>query len=224
MFRAVAFGLATLLPFGFVQGQQAPAGQPKATPKAAKAPPKKTDLVPLSDVVRAVELVIDAYNQRQDVISGTLPPLKTADFDFKTVVDIKGGPSVNFWIFKAGYSHEKQSTNDVTFEYVPQGFKPHGHLAIEPPPNLKDELTRAIEGAATQIKGEKDSDTSPLALKLNQLAITLAFQISNDYQGGLNIPIHMVTLGGTLDYNHADVQSVKLTFAFPEKPKDQTPD
>jgi hypothetical protein len=223
MFKWVAIGLAMFLPC-VVQAQQAPAAAPKPAAKADKKPPKPSDIVPLSNIVQAVELVVDAYNNRPDVKSGLLPPLKTADFDFKTVIDVKGGPSVNFWIFKLGYSHEKQSTNDVTFEYIPQPIKPGGRPGIVATVDLKDELTKAIEGAANQIKGEKENDKSPLTLKLNQLAITLAFQVSNDYSGGLNIPIHMVTLGGTLEYNRADVQSLKVTFAFPTKPDDKKPD
>jgi hypothetical protein len=228
MLKWVAIALALLLPC-IVQAQQAPPATSKPAPskpapKPAKKPAKPPDRVPLANIVQAVELVVDAYNIRPDVTTGVLPPLKTADFDFKTVVDVKGGPSINFWIFKAGYSHEKQSTNDVTFQYIPQPIKPEaavGPYAMVIKEDLSDELTKAIESAATQIKGEKESDKNPLALKLNQLAITLAFQVSNDYSGGVNIPIHMVTLGGTLDYNRADVQSVKLTFVFPDKKPDK---
>jgi hypothetical protein len=60
----------------------------------------------------------------------TLPKLGTAEFHCKTIVDTKGGPSINLWIFKAGYTHEEQVTNDLAFVYIPKKeFKPSGHLA-----------------------------------------------------------------------------------------------
>jgi hypothetical protein len=172
--------------------------------------------------------VVDAYNSKPETQgpNATLPSLATADFDFKTVVDVKGGPSVNFFLFKAGYTHEKQTTNDDTFQYIPQPlpFKPGGHLGIPPPVDLKDQLTKAIESAANQVKGEKENDKSPIPLQLKSLAVTLAFAISNDYTGGLNIPIHMVTLGGSGDINTSNTQPVKLTFSFPNKPAEKTAD
>jgi len=198
-------------------------------PTAATKPKQEEPTVKLANIVQAVELVVDAYNSRDDVtgangVTKTMPPLATADFDFKTVVDLKGGPSVNFLIFKLGYTHEKQTTNDVMFEYTPQKLKPGGHLGFLPPTDLKDQLTKAIEQAANEIKGEQATDTSPLPLQFSSLSITLAFQVTNDYQGGLTIPIHLVTVGGTLDKNTAATQSVKLTFSLPkpttEKPGD----
>lgn len=193
----------------------------KTAAPASKSTKPNVQYAKLSNIVQAVELVVDAYNSRDDVTGKngtpkTMPPLKTADFDFKAVVDVKGGPSINFWIIKMGYTHEKQTTNDVTFEYTPKTLKPGGHFARPEGLSLKDALSKAIDQAANEIKGEKASDTSPLPLQFKSLAVTIAFQVTNDYQGGLNIPIHLVTLGLSGDVNSAATQSVKLTFSFPD--------
>jgi hypothetical protein len=202
--------------------QNAPSPAPKPAPVAKKKPPKPAkpaDTVQLSGIVEAVELVVDAYNTRPETqgANPTLPPLKTADFDFKTVVDLKGGVSVNFLIFKFGATHEKAVTNDVTFTYAPQPVKGL-HADLVQGQNLKDELTKAIDGAVNQIKGEQSDDKSPLKFQLKTLAVTLAFAVTGDYSGGLTIPIHMVTLGGTGDISNSSTQTVKLTFSFPDKP------
>jgi hypothetical protein len=219
---AVAILLVAFATDGVAQ-TTTPAPKPKPVPTTKKKPskpPKPADTVVLSGIVEAVELVVDAYNTRPETQgpNPTLPPLKTADFDFKTVVDIKGGVSVNFLIFKFGHTYEQAETNDVSFQYVPKPIKPGGHFAIAQVQDLKDGLTKAIEGAVNQIKGEESSDKSPLKLQLKQLAVTLAFAVTGDYSGGLTIPIHMVTLGGTGDYSKSSTQTVKLTFSFPDKP------
>ena len=225
MSKTLAVAIALMISFS-AHAQAPPRAQgAKPTPKLSNKRAKPANTVPLAGIVEAVELVVDAYNSRPETQqpNPTLPPLKTADFDFKTAVDIKGGVSVNFLIFKIGVTHDKQTTNDVTFQYIPQPLPntPHGHLAVPPPLDLKDALSKAIESAANQIKGEKADDKSPLPLQLKSLAVTLAFAVTNDYNGGLNIPIQMVTLGGTGDVNVNNTQSVKLTFSFPDAASDK---
>jgi Trypsin-co-occurring domain 2 len=213
-FGALFFGM--LLAVSTMKANQKP--QDTETQKAQpKAKPKPNPYVPLANIVQAVELVVDAYNARPEVkgANPTLPPLKTADFDFKTVMDVKGGPTINFLIFKAGYTHEKQTTNDVAFQYTPKPLPNTGPFAATVIPTLGDELSKAIDTAANEIKGEKANDTSPLPLQFHSLTVTVAFQVSNDYQGGLSIPIHLVTLGGSGEVNSAATQSVKLVFSFP---------
>ncbi|MGC2332846.1 MAG: trypco2 family protein [Candidatus Acidiferrales bacterium] len=228
MFKSFAAGIALMTFFAVQSTAQTPAPAPKPKPvtKPTKKAPKPSDTVPLANIVQAVELVVDAYNSRPETQppNPTLPPLATADFDFKTVVDLKGGPSINFLIFKAGYTHEKQTTNDVSFQYIPQPLKHGGMYAAPVPITLNDQLTQAIEKGANAIKGEQANDKSPLPLSLKTLAVTVAFTVSSDYTGGLTIPIHLVTLGGTADYNTSAVQTVKLTFTFPAKPGDKPGD
>ncbi|MGH9512514.1 MAG: trypco2 family protein [Terriglobales bacterium] len=185
---------------------------PKTSQKNNKKPETSTT-IPLVSVVKAVEMVVNAYNSRPDTQGEkpALPPLATADFDFKTVAETKGGPSVNFLIFKAGYTHDKQKTNEVDFQYTP-----HAVHALDQA-TLSDELSKAIEAAAKQIKGEAENGDSPGSLELKQFTVTLGFSIAKDYNGGLSIPIHLVTLGGSLDYTSSSVQQVKLAFVFPDK-------
>jgi len=88
---------------------------------------EKAPTVPLSDVIAATESVLDdfqTYAKSPAGIKDGLPPLATANFDFKTVVDTKGGISINLFIFTIGASHEKQQTNDLDFTYMPH---------VEPP-------------------------------------------------------------------------------------------
>jgi len=216
------FALTTAHTNAMPRNAQTAAGTAQEKTRAAKKSkkPANTPYVKLSNIVQAVELVVDAYNSRDDVTGKngtpkTMPPLKTADFDFKTVVDVKGGPSVNFWIIKLGYTRENQTTNEVAFEYIPKFLGTGGRYTKPRALDLKDELSKAIDQAANEIKGEKASDTSPLPLQFKSLAVTIGFQVTNDYQGGVNIPIHLVTLGLSGDVNRAATQSVKLTFSFP---------
>jgi len=194
-------------------------GQNSSIPQKATNKPKQTtkkpgaDVVPLTAVLEAVEAIVDSYNSRPETMGANpkLPPLSTADFDFKTVADLKGGPSINLWIFKAGYTHDSQKTNEVDYQYKPQTV-----VGLDQQ-TLTDELSKAIEGAANQILGATDGDKSKMKLALKQFSITFAYSIGKEYTGGLNIPIHMVTLGGSLDKTDTSVQQVKLVFAYPDK-------
>jgi hypothetical protein len=56
-------------------------------------------------------------------------------------------------------------------------------------------------------------------LQLQQLAFTIGFTVSDEYQGGLNIPVHLVTLGGSITRDTSAIQTVTLTFAFPKDGK-----
>ena len=226
MFKTLALAIALVVSFAAQSEAQTqpPAAKPKPTTKPAKKPAKTTDTVPLAGIVQAVELVVDAYNTKPETKGPNplLPPLATADFDFKTAVDLKTGITVNFLIFKFGHTHENQKTNDVSFQYKPEPIKPGGgKFSIIPTEDLKDELTKAIEGAANQVKSEKENDKSPMPLQLKTLAVTLAFAVTGDYSGGLTIPIHMVTLGPSADFSTANTETVKLTFSFPDKPGDK---
>jgi hypothetical protein len=55
-------------------------------------------------VVAEVEKALDVYQQSPDVVQKALPPLASADFDFKTVIDTKGTLGIGLYIFKIGGS------------------------------------------------------------------------------------------------------------------------
>jgi hypothetical protein len=67
----------------------------------------KKQTYPLSDVIAVTESALNDY--QTDATSNGLPPLATADLDFKTVVDTKGGPSIN--LFNSLLGHRTRSSN-----------------------------------------------------------------------------------------------------------------
>lgn len=242
MFKRVAMGLALLVPC-IVQAQQAPGtdqfldetkcvdkdqAAPAAPPAGKKANKVKlpTDkLVPLSVVVCEVEKALDAYQQSPEVMDKTkkdvLPAILSADFDFKTVVDTKGTLGIGFYIFKIGGSYDKQTANEVDFQYVPKSLlKGPGYAVENATVSLQDELLKTIKNAAKAIKEEQAkpvpiSQKDPLVFK--QLSVTVNYGVTGDINGGVSVPINIVTLTAQLDRSKNAVQSVKLVFAAPPK-------
>jgi hypothetical protein len=242
MFRWVAIGLALLLPF-IVQAQQASAPDeflddtactkdqpappvPPAGKKAKKSKIPADKLVPLSLVVCEVEKALDAYQQSPEVSDKTkkdvLPGILSADFDFKTVVDTKGTLGIGFYIFKIGGSYDKQTTNDVVFQYVPKSLvKGPGYAVEKATVTLQEQLLKTIKDAASAIKAEQArpvpiSEKDPLVFK--QLSVTISYGVTWDINGGATVPISVVTLTAQLDRSKNAVQSVKLVFGPPPKP------
>lgn len=187
---------------------------------------EKSPTYPLSQVITATEQALNDYQTFATSAGNTdkLPPLATADFDFKTVVDTKGGISVNLYIFTIGASHEKQDTNEVDFQYQPHVQK---ELALEyfdldgtkAPKTLYQQLIDTMKESAKEIKNaseQKGSETNQL--DFCQLSMAISFGVTTDVQGGIKAPIEFVTLSATLDRSKNNVQQVKLVF----KVKDPT--
>lgn len=177
------------------------------------------NLMLLSRVVCEVEQALDAYQQSNDVDKGVLPKLATADFDFKTVVDTKGGLTINLFIFKFGTTVEKQDTNEVDFQYVPKSLL---KTAFEGgrTKSLQQELIDTIRSAAEAIV-EQTKDPTPAKdpLVFKQLSVTISYGVTWDINGGINAPISLVTLGASIDHSKNNVQQVKVVFSPPQKPK-----
>lgn len=241
MFKWVAIALALLFPC-LAQAQEAAASDkflddtacakdqiapavPPAGKKAKKSKIPADKLVPLSLVVCEVEKALDAYQQSPEVSNKTkkdlLPGILSADFDFKTVVDTKGTLGVGFYIFKIGGSYDKQNTNDVVFQYVPKSLlKGPGYAIEKATVSLQDQLLKTIKDAALAIKAEQAkpvpiSEKDPLVFK--QLSVTISYGVTWDINGGVTVPINVVTLTAQLDRSKNAVQSVKLVFAPPPK-------
>jgi len=197
---------------------------PPAQPSSAKKPKKSNEdnRMFLSRVVCEVEQALDAYQQSEDVeTKAILPKLATADFDFKTVVDTKGGFTISLLIFKFGGTVEKQDTNDVDFQYVPKSLL---KTALEGgrTKSLQDQLIETIRSAAKAIVEQSKMPTQgkdPLTFK--QLSVTISYGVTWDVNGGINAPISLVTVGASLDRNKNNVQQVKLVFAPPTDTKDK---
>jgi hypothetical protein len=181
--------------------------------------------VPLARVICEVEQALDDYQDEVTTplkpASDMLPGLATADMDFKTVVDTKGGISFSFLLFKFGVTHDNQATNDLDFIYEPKSRhrtgNAHGFQKVEP---FQPKLVETIKAAARAIQDQRSAvQTSKDPLVLKQFSVTLAFSVTWDGSAGATGPIELVTIGGTYERSRNDVQTVKLTFADPDKPK-----
>jgi hypothetical protein len=198
-----------------------------AAPETGKKKPKvnkkaEGNKLLLSRVVCEVELALDTYQQSQEVENDhTLPKLASADFDFKTVVDTKGGVSINLFIFKFGGTYDKQDTNDVDFQYVPKSLL---KTALEGgrAKSLQTELIDTIKSAAKAIvEQSKMPSPSKDPLVFKQLTVGISYGVTWDVNGGINAPIHLVTLGASLDRSKNNVQQVKLVFSPPPKKSEE---
>ena len=93
MLKSVALAIALIVSVACQSAAQTSTPAPKTKPaaKGSAKHPTSSPTVPLANIVQAVELVVDAYNSKPETQgpNPTLPPLATADFDFKTVVDVK---------------------------------------------------------------------------------------------------------------------------------------
>ncbi len=179
-----------------------------ATPAlAGDSQPK--DTVDLNSVIKQVTSALNDYQNNLGGGADALPPLASAEFDFKTTVGTTVGGSINILIFKFGASHERDVVNDVTFTYsLPKPPKAAATAHAKKPPTLEDELAKTIQAAAAAVK------TAGTLGKLNfsKLAVTLQYGVKWDGNGGVNIPVSLVTIGVSGDVNKNTVQSVKLTF------------
>jgi hypothetical protein len=200
-------------------------GTPATTTSPTKCPvPQVTATVPtdkfeapagtadLHSVIISVEAAINCYQTSIGSGPDALPPLKQADFDFKTTTGKIGGISVSFFIFQLKASKEKDTTNEITFTY---GLKTSSEgLALKrkaPPIQLADALVSDMQAAAAAVK-----DAAKLGkLNFNQLKVVLQFGIQFEGNVAINAPVQIVTLGASGDYKKNEVQSVTLTFASP---------
>lgn len=233
MFKSIAVALFLFVPSIALAADQpttpctiAASATPAPTaPSASKEKKSKNknanNLMLLSRVVCEVEQALDAYQQSDDVDKGVLPKLATADFDFKTVVDTKGGPTINLFIFKFGATVEKQDTNEVDFQYVPKSLLKTA-LEAHRTKSLQQEMIDTIRSAAQAIVEQtKNPAPAKYPLVFKQLSVTISYGVSWDINGGINAPISLVTLGASIDHSKNNVQQVKVVFSPPEKPKDE---
>jgi hypothetical protein len=195
--------LICLIPVAtFSQSSQTPV-QPTAM--AAASP---NDVAPLNLIIAQVKAAMDEYQKSRGGGPDALPPLSSAEFEFKTTTATTVGGTVNLFIFKFGASHENDVTNDVTYSYsLPK--PPIGASSPKKPPvPLKDALTQAMQSAAAAVK------TSGNLGKLNfsKLTVNLQYGVKWDVSGGGSFQFSFVTVGLSGDKNKNTVQSVKLVF------------
>jgi hypothetical protein len=206
--RALAFTLVLIFLALAVHAQDKPRKFKEKSPTWA-----------LSDVIVATETALNdyqAYAHSPEGIKDGLPPLATADFDFKTVVDTKGGLSINLFIITLGATHDKQQTNELDFQYLPHVQPKLEFMDLDgqkAPVTLYQELLDTLKEAAKEVKKASENTTSGnTKLDLCQLSLALSFGVTTDVQGGVKAPIQMVTISATLDHSRNNVQQVKLVF------------
>jgi hypothetical protein len=195
--------LACVIPlsaFAQTPALPAPAPLPAASPQEAS---------PLDLIIPKVKDALDLYQHNLGNGPDALPPLTSAEFDFKTTTAKVVGFSVNLLIFKIGGSHEKDDINETTFTYsVPP---PPAHAALESskkPPTLEEQLAYTIQAAALAVKASKQ--LGPLTF--SKFVVNVQFGVKWDGNIGANVPISLVTVGLNGDISKNTVQSVKLTF------------
>ena len=156
--------------------------QPAPPPdtKGKKSKPKKdkdaNNLVPLGLAICEVQRALDAYQDDPTVAKGDLPKLLTADFDFKTVLDTKASFGISILVFKIGVSYDKQTTNDVDFQYEPKS-RHKGPEAAALPKNFQQELIDTIKAAAKATFGRADNEQMDIVLAVarHQWRCTIRF-------------------------------------------------
>jgi hypothetical protein len=182
---------------------------PTRSPTPSPTPKPGTEPRPLAAIIKEVKKAIDESQEKGD--AAVLPPLQSAEFDFKVVTEEKLKGSISFFIFSFGASTSNKTVNDVAYTYeLPQpGLKA---LSREP---LSDMLGRTIQDAARAVKESGAMGN----LKFTKLVVEIQFGVtwSVDAQGNFTYQFVTLNLGG--GKNKDTIQSVKLTFKEPEKPK-----
>jgi hypothetical protein len=171
--------------------------------------------MPLKEAIQKATKALDAYQKDPQVLGSDLPklpPLASADFEFKVGTTYVGGVDVTFVVFTLGATTQTDVTSDITFTYEPK-TPAQGLLVERDEFDLENELTKAIKSAA---KAWRDSpafqDTT-----LTRLAIEIDYGITNDGKLSVSFPVGAVTLGPSVEASRAAVQSVRLTFATQSK-------
>jgi hypothetical protein len=165
------------------------------------------DAAPLDLIISQVKAALDLYQQNVGSTPDALPPLTSAEFDFKTTTAKVEGFTINLLIFKIGGSHEKDVVNDVTFTYaVPAPTA--GLRTRKKPPMLTEQLANTIQNAAVSVKACKQFGK----LSFTKFTVNVQYGVKWDGNIGANVPISLVTLGLSADVNKNTVQSVKLVF------------
>jgi hypothetical protein len=168
----------------------------------------------LPTVIATVEQALKCYQQTTKDADPNqpkgLPKLNSATMDFKKTTSKSGGFSISFFIFKIGASSEKDVTDDISFTYsVPKTVPPKAAGFVKPPPpDLFNELVKDVQAAAYAAQAQ----STALGMPLSQVKISVAFGIQTEADVSLNLPIHLVTIGGNGKYNKNNIQTVTLTF------------
>jgi hypothetical protein len=187
-------------------------------PQTGKQPAEKIETpagtADLPSVIAAVQAALKCYDDNRGSGQDSLPQLQKAVFDFQTTTGKVGGIELDFFIFKLKASHEKDDMHVTTFTYVrpkpTQGA--HPLKTKRDPQLLSDDIVARMQAAALAVK----EATKMGDLNFNQLDMKIQFGIKNDGSAAGSVPVPLVTIGPSIDYNKNEVQTVTLSFAKPE--------
>src|SRR5208337_230218 len=163
------------------------------------------DTADLPSVIATVRAALTCYQSISATDSG-LPKLTSATFDFKVTTGKTVGPTISFWIFKFGGSHEKDTTSEISFTYsVP---KPPAAAKVFQQPTPIDLYSGLVQYLQTAAVAAKQNATA-LGMPLSKVVLTVQFGVKNDFQGGVNVPIPLgIVVGASGDYNKNNIQTV----------------
>lgn len=165
------------------------------------------DTADLSTVIRAVQSALNTYQNTRN--SDALPPLKSAEFDFKTTVATSVTGKLTLFIFTIGGSHEQDQVSDVTFLYAVPAAKPAAiRSRNKGQVSLQDQLVLTIRSAAEAVRNAESFGSLPLST----LTVNVQYCVKNDVNGGGGATTPFVTINVGGDKNRNTVQSVKLVF------------
>lgn len=213
----------------------APLGRGQNAPANSQVPTDK-HTASLTDVTRAVTSILDEVKSDPAFQSG--PQLAEAEFDYQTVsaTTATGGLSI-LGIITIGGSRERQTTNETDFIYDLPGATNAVHAAFLGGwlQKVKDffahndsqqilakanvVLPAAIKQAAASMQSVgKVINPTGQNLSVRKYVITLAFQVTDDFNGGEDVSsLVIVAPKVSLDHSNQTVQTLKLTF------QDQSP-
>jgi hypothetical protein len=185
----------------------------QATKPNASTKSKKTleTVVPLDKVIVEVQKALDKYQDNRGKGDFELPPLSSAEFDFKATTTTVEGVSINLFIFKFGGSHQTDVVNDVTYTYSLTPPPPPPAVELQssaPPPMLSDKLAQMIQDAAKAVKG----NGTVASLPFKKLTVNVQFGVTWDGKAEGDIPIYFVTIDLSGEAKKNSIQSVKLVF------------
>lgn len=176
------------------------------SPANFAADPPQT--VKLDEVVQEVKGALSDYQKEVSASPDDLLTLKSADFDFKTVIQkqVTGGFSILIFTFKG--SKTGQQTSDLQFHYeVP---KPVGASSYTPVP-IRQALLELIRKASQTIQSSKDSDTLG-NMKITNVSISIEYAVTYAVSAEGKPVVQFVTLDIAGSYSKNEVQSIKLVF------------
>ena len=179
--------------------------------KAARSA-NRPDLIPLAAALAQVQTALDKYRGLPG--AKTLPPLESAEFEFKVTKQFVIGAKLSLWIITIGGSRTTQDVNGLKFTYsAPKATptptpKPSAQLTARGQ-TLQENLVNTIQQAALVAKNDFTWGGKNYT---KQIEVKLEYGVDVKFEGGLQIPVYTLTVGPNASWDKNAVQSVTLTF------------